>query len=427
MSQILKPLNVLGMNSGTSMDGIDAAIFAIAPDNSGASAAGSIVSGSGAGSGARAGLIENGQSGGSSPAFQLPALKMELLHSELIAFEPSFKQQLARLVAERETSLKQICLLNAALGEVFAQASLQVIRAARRKGIEVDLIGSHGQTLWHAPDASQFWGMSMAGTLQLADPSVIAARTGVTTIGDFRTADVALGGQGAPLTSFADQVIFGKSRTALGVLNLGGIANITVIDNRGEAVMAFDTGPANVLIDEAVRILYKRECDIGGEIAASGQVKDKLLQKLSAMPYLQAIPPKTTGRELFGRTMAEELVEKWQAHDVAKQDIVATLTAFTAASIVEAYKAFIAPRVEFDELVLAGGGAANDTLVAMIAERWPVPLKVRQHEDFGVAPKFKEALLFALLAYTTNFGIPNNVPACTGASKRICLGKIARV
>jgi anhydro-N-acetylmuramic acid kinase len=269
--------------------------------------------------------------------------------------------------------------------------------------------------------------MSTAGTLQLADPSVIAARTGVTTIGDFRTADVALGGQGAPLTSFADQVIFGKSRTALGVLNLGGIANITVIDNRGEAVMAFDTGPANVLIDEAVRILYKKECDLGGEIAASGQVKEKLLQKLLTMPYLHAAPPKTTGRELFGRTMAEDLVEKWQANDVADRDIIATLTAFTAASIVEAYKAFIAPRVEFNELVLAGGGAANDSLVKMIIERWPSPLTVRQHEDFGVAPKFKEALLFALLAYTTNFGIANNVPACTGASKRICLGKIARV
>lgn len=404
MSQILKPLNVLGMNSGTSMDGIDAAVFAIAPQGSGGS--------------------DSKSCGGN---LHLPALKMELLHSESVEFESSFKHQMARMVAEGQTDLRQICLLNAALGEIFAQAALQTIKSSRRKGIEIDLIGSHGQTIWHAPDLSQFWGMSTAGTLQLGDPSVIAARTGVTTVGDFRTADVALGGQGAPLTSFADQVIFGNSKSALGVLNLGGIANVTVIDDRGQAVMAFDTGPANVLIDEAMRSLYQREFDQGGQVAASGTVKEKLLQKLLAMPYLHLSPPKTTGRELFGRTMALELVEKWQAHDVSPSDIVATLTAFTAASIVQAYKDLIAPQVKFNTLVLAGGGADNQTLIKHLKEMWPEPLTIQQHEDFGVAPKFKEALLFALLAYTTNFGIPNNVPACTGASRRVCLGKLARV
>ncbi|CAN5572156.1 anhydro-N-acetylmuramic acid kinase AnmK [soil metagenome] len=405
MSQILKSLNVLGLNSGTSMDGIDAGVFAIGPD--------------------RSSTVEP------SPALSgndlyLPALKMELLHSELIEFEPSFKHQLARLVAEGQTDLKQICLLNASLGEIFAQASLQVIRSARRKGIEIDLIGSHGQTIWHAPDVSQFWGMSTAGTLQLGDPSVIAARTGVTTIGDFRTADVALGGQGAPLTSFADQVIFGKSRTALGVLNLGGIANITVIDSHGHAVMAFDTGPANVLIDEAMRVLYQKEYDSNGEVAASGSVNQRLLKELLALPYLHAVPPKTTGRELFGRPMATGLVEQWQAADVSSADIVATLTAYTAISIVEAYERFIAPQVKLSDLVLAGGGAFNSTLVGMLTEKWPTALKIHRHEDFGVSPKFKEALLFALLAYTTNFGIPNNVPACTGATRRVCLGKLSR-
>jgi anhydro-N-acetylmuramic acid kinase len=405
MSQILKSMNVLGLNSGTSMDGIDAAVFAIGPD--------------------RAASSEGGASGSGGDSY-LPPLKMEFLHSESVEFAPTFKHQMARLVAEGQTDLRQICLLNASLGEIFAQASLQVIRSARRKGIEIDLIGSHGQTIWHAPDLSQFWGMSTAGTLQLGDPSVIAARTGVTTIGDFRTADVALGGQGAPLTSFADQVIFGKSRTALGVLNLGGIANITVIDGHGQAVMAFDTGPANVLIDEAMRLLYRREFDENGAVAASGTPNLRILKELLALPYLHLAPPKTTGRELFGRSMATDLVEQWQAADVSSADIVATLTAYTAAAIVEAYERFIAPQVPFSELVLAGGGAANPTLIGMLTSRWPSPLTIRQHEDFGVPPKFKEALLFALLAYTTNFGIPNNVPACTGASKRICLGKLAR-
>ena len=405
MSQILKSLNVLGLNSGTSMDGIDAAVFSIGPDRSALAEPVAVTS---------------------SGDLNLPALKMELLHSELVEFAPTFKHQLARLVAEGQTDLKQMCLLNASLGEIFAQASLQVIRSARRKGIEVDLIGSHGQTIWHAPDLSQFWGMSTAGTLQLGDPSVIAARTGVTTIGDFRTADVALGGQGAPLTSFADQVIFGKSRTALGVLNLGGIANITVIDDRGQAVMAFDTGPANVLIDEAMRILYQREFDENGAVAASGTANPRILKELLALPYLHLAPPKTTGRELFGRSMATTLVEQWQANDISPADIVATLTAYTAASIVAAYEQFIAPEVVLSELVLAGGGEANSTLVGMLTSMWPTALTLRCHEDFGVSPKFKEALLFALLAYTTNFGIPNNVPACTGATKRICLGKLAR-
>jgi anhydro-N-acetylmuramic acid kinase len=405
MSQILKSLNVLGLNSGTSMDGIDAAVFSIGPDRGAPAEPVAVASGS---------------------DLNLPALKMELLHSELVEFAPTFKHQLARLVAEGQTDLRQICLLNASLGEIFAQASLQVIRAARRKGIEIDLIGSHGQTIWHAPDLSQFWGMSTAGTLQLGDPSVIAARTGVTTIGDFRTADVALGGQGAPLTSFADQVIFGKSRTALGVLNLGGIANITVIDDRGQAVMAFDTGPANVLIDEAMRMLYQREFDENGAVAASGTANARILKELLALPYLHLAPPKTTGRELFGRTMATTLVEQWQASDISPADIVATLTAYTAASIVAAYEQFIAPVVVLEDLVLAGGGESNSTLVAMLTSMWPTALTIRRHEDFGVSPKFKEALLFALLAYTTNFGIPNNVPACTGATKRICLGKLAR-
>lgn len=405
MSQILKSLNVLGLNSGTSMDGIDAAVFSIGPD--------------------RGAPVEPMAAVAGSDLY-LPALKMELLHSELVEFAPTFKHQLARLVAEGQTDLRQICLLNASLGEIFAQASLQVIRSARRKGIEIDLIGSHGQTIWHAPDLSQFWGMSLAGTLQLGDPSVIAARTGVTTIGDFRTADVALGGQGAPLTSFADQVIFGKSRTALGVLNLGGIANITVIDGRGQAVMAFDTGPANVLIDEAMRILYQREFDENGAVAASGRANQRVLKELLALPYLHLAPPKTTGRELFGRSMATSLVEQWQANDISPADIIATLTTYTAASIVSAYEQFIAPEVVLSELVLAGGGEANSTLVGMLTAKWPTTLTIRRHEDFGVSPKFKEALLFALLAYTTNFGIPNNVPACTGASKRICLGKLAR-
>lgn len=389
----IKKLNVLGLNSGTSMDGIDAAVFAIGPRDS-------------------------------CESSDMPALKMEFLTSELIEFEPQFKKQLSRLVADGESSLRNICLLNAALGEVFADACMRAIKAARARGITVDLIGSHGQTIWHCPEPGQFGGLSVAGTLQLGDPAVIAVRTGVTTVGDFRTADVALGGQGAPLTSFADQVIFGELGRALGVLNLGGIANITVISAQGRAVMAFDTGPANVLIDEAVRILYKEEYDRGGRLAAQGRVSERHADSILELPYFKMLPPKTTGRELFGRSMAQRLVEEWLAEDLKPEDIIATLTAVTARSVVAAYGQFIQDIVPFNELVVGGGGEANETLMEMIRQAWPGGLKLSRHEDFGVSPKFKEALLFALLAYTNYFGIVNNVPACTGASRPAVLGKL---
>jgi anhydro-N-acetylmuramic acid kinase len=290
----------------------------------------------------------------------------------------------------------------------------------------VDLIGSHGQTVWHAPNPGPFFGTSTAGTLQLGDPAYIAALTGVTTIGDFRVTDMALGGQGAPLVSFADQVLFGSYGRPVGVLNLGGIANITVIDERGEAIMAFDTGPANVLIDEAMRLLFDQQFDHDGSVAASGVVQRKLLSPLVSHPYLAQEPPKTTGRELFGRTFAAQYINDWQAADVSAADIVATLTAFTAASVVSAYSDFVRPRQKLERLVLGGGGAANKTLVSMLAELWPDKLEILGHEHFGVSAKFKEALLFALLAYTTYFEIPNNVPACTGARRKVCLGKIVR-
>jgi anhydro-N-acetylmuramic acid kinase len=414
----LTNLNVIGLNSGTSMDGIDAALFAIGPWRPGASK-GRVQSFS-EGQNPLGSLHQNvGQNG-------TPRLSFELLASQLIPFEPSFKRHMERLVASGEASLRQVCLLNSALGEIFAEACQQLIKTAQKKGLDVHLIGSHGQTIWHAPIPGPFFGTSTAGTLQLGDPAYIAALTGVTTVGDFRVTDLALGGQGAPLVSFADQMLFGSYGQAVGVLNLGGIANITVIDDSGEAIMAFDTGPANVLIDEAVRILFDQEFDQGGAIAQRGKVQQKLLVSMKDHPYLGLEPPKTTGRELFGRAFAVQYINDWQAADVSADDIVATLTAFTAASVVSAYSDFVRPRQKLECLVLAGGGAANKTIVGMISQSWPDPLEILDHENFGVPSKFKEALLFALLAYTTYFEIPNNVPACTGAKRKACLGKIVR-
>ena len=190
--------------------------------------------------------------------------------------------------------------------------------------------------------------------------------------------------------------------------------------------MAFDTGPANVLIDEAMRILFGREFDEGGAVAGAGTVNEAVLSDLLKEEYFHLAPPKTTGRELFGRKRASELVERLRAESIGPEDIVATLTALTARSIADAYKNFVASRVKIKKLVLGGGGAENPTLTSLLQKYWDGELTLYRHEDYGISTKFKEALLFALLAYTTYFSIPNNVPSCTGASRRVCLGKIVK-
>lgn len=390
----MKSLRVIGLNSGTSMDGVDAALFKISPAGNGA-------------------------------AKVVPDLKVELLESALIPFDPLFQRKLKRLIGRTSASLEEVCLMNTALGEVFADAAMQLLKKSKEKA---DLIGSHGQTIWHSPRPKAFWGVTSSGTLQLGEPSVIAARTGLPVVADFRTSDVAFGGEGAPLVSFADEVLFGKQGIASGILNIGGIANITIIDSKGEAVMAFDTGPGNMLMDRAAETLFGRELDEGGKLAAAGKVNEKWLSELLSHPYMAQKPPKTTGRELFGNNTADKLIEEAQkVHKIENpNDIIATLTAFTARSIALNYKEHVAPTVTIERLILGGGGAQNPELVSMISKAWPHKISIFNHEDFGISTKFKESLLFALLAYTSFFSIPNNVPSCTGASRRVCLGKLIR-
>lgn len=388
----LKPLNVIGLNSGTSMDGIDAALFRISPAE-GFSAS-------------------------------KPRLETKLIASDLYEFEPAFQKKLKSLVAKGQASLNETCRLNVAIAEVFAAAVLQLLKKAQLSTTDVDLIGSHGQTIWHAPDYKNFWGVPTRATLQLGDPSVIAARTGIPVVADFRTKDMAYGGQGAPLVAFADEVLFGQDGIESGILNLGGIANITVIDKSGEAIMAFDTGPANMIIDQAAKVFFNTECDMNGSFAAKGKVNEQLLSELMQHPYFKLKPPKTTGREDFGKQYTDPLLDRLEKENIAKEDILATLTALTAKSIAESYKNFIAPQVRIKRLVLGGGGTENETLKKMLLQYFPDKITLHKHEDFGISSKFKEALLFAILAYTTHFGIANNVPSCTGASRKVSLGTI---
>jgi len=394
----MKPLRVIGLNSGTSMDGIDAALFEIEPLQT------------------RQRSVDNG----------LPRLSITMSNALVYPFEPHFQSRLRCLVASGQASLEAVCRLNAALGELFADAARTLVRESGLSLSAIDLIGSHGQTIWHCPAEVSFWGTASRGTLQLADPAIIAERLRVPTVGDFRAQDMAAGGQGAPLVAFADQVLFGWDFTPTGVLNLGGIANITAIDQSGQALLAFDTGPGNMVIDRAAQTLFKCQFDEGGALAARGKLDEQWLSGLLEHPYFQVVPPKSTGRELFGQHLADRWIQDGKQRGLSDYDILATLTAVTPLAVVEAYLRFIEPATRFERLVLGGGGADNKTVSGLLSDFWPQPVKILRHEDFGISTRFKEALLFALLAYTTYFGIANNVPRCTGARRPVILGKLCR-
>lgn len=401
----MQPLKVIGLNSGTSMDGVDAALFQIEPSADDTR-----------GGEHRSRLSEHGP----------PRLSVTMLASVLYPFEDEFRRQLQETVASGQAQLDTVCRMNVALGEVFAASALELINTSGIALSAVGLIGSHGQTIWHAPQAADLWGQPTTGTLQLGEPAIIAARTGLPVVADFRVQDMAVGGQGAPLVAFADQVLFGRYRRPTGVLNIGGIANITLIDDGGEAAMAFDTGPGNMVIDRAVQVLFGVECDIGGALAKSGRIEENWLSEILELPYFATEPPKTTGREAFGYPFADKLIADGQQRQLSREDIIATLTALTPMSIIESYLRFVEPVCKIERLVLGGGGAENETVTELLRDFWPHNIQIRRHEDFGISTKFKEALLFALLGYTTYFGIPNNVPRCTGATRRVCMGKLCR-
>lgn len=396
MTTSIKPLTVIGLNSGTSMDGVDAALFYIEP------------------------------SGQPAKSEHVPPLSIKMLSSLLHPFEDGFQHGLKQLVASGQTALETICRLNAALGEIFAAAALELICQSGLPASQVELIGSHGQTIWHSPEPADLWGVTTAATLQLGEPAIIAARTGIPVIGDFRVQDLAFGGQGAPLVAFADEVLFGDAGRPTGVLNIGGIANLTVIDAAGEAVMAFDTGPGNMIADRAAEILFNCPFDAGGQLAGRGRIEESWLCELLEHPYFSAAPPKTTGREVFGQAYADRLIAEGKEKGLSNYDIMATLTALTPMSVVESYIRFVEPETRINRLILGGGGTDNEAIRRLLADFWPQAVTLHRHEDFGISTKFKEALLFALLAYTSFFGIPNNVPRCTGASRRTCLGKLCR-
>lgn len=328
--------------------------------------------------------------------------------------------------------VETLCWLNFVLGEIFAEAALEVIKVAGVSAKRVSLIGSHGQTVRHLPpkpSSSVLRPSSrQVGTLQIASPAVIAFRTGIPVVSDFRTKDMAAGGQGAPLVPLVDWLLLRHSRKNRIALNIGGIANLTVLPAgaRASDVVAFDSGPGNMLIDGAVRHFScgQESFDRNGEWAKRGRVDKNLFRWLMRHPFLRQPPPKSTGREMFGESFLQRILERSKRLGLAPHDVVATLTAFTASSVADAIERFVLPKVgSVDELIVSGGGANNPVLVAMLKERMP-QISVHRSDEFGINADAKEAIAFAVLAHRTVMGLAGNLPSATGAKMPVILGSI---
>ena len=321
-----------------------------------------------------------------------------------------------------------LCSLNVELGHLFSDA---VGRMCRGQGIDASSLGfvaTHGQTVWHEPDASRDLGDGAryhASTLQLGEPAIIAFDHNVRVVSNFRPMDMAAGGQGAPLVPFSEVVLYGSATKNRVLLNVGGIGNVTVMP-RGRSsdnVFAFDTGPGNMMVDEACRRLFSVPFDEGGSIASRGHVDDAMLADLLSEPYFACEPPKSTGRELFGAAAVGRALE---AHPkVSAEDVVATFTELTARSIADACRDFVEPRLDggLDELIVGGGGAHNATLVGRLSALMP-GTHVLTQEDLGFSSDAKEAIAFAILGNQTIHGRPSNVPSATGARMPVVLGNI---
>ncbi len=373
----VSPRRVVGLISGTSADGIDTALVEV----------------DGAGETTRARLLD----------FRTRAFDADLR---------------ARVLALKDARADELLRVHYRLGEEFARAALDAIEHARRAGMEVHLIGSHGQTARHHPRAADPDGR--AETLQLAEPAVIAERTGLPVVADFRPRDVAAGGEGAPLVPLVDWLLFRRAGATRACLNLGGIANVTIVTEGLETVRAFDLGPANMPLDLVVHAWTggAETFDRDGTRAATGRVDPRLVAELLRHPFLALPPPKSTGREAFGDVFVGPLLPRYQGREA---DLLASLTRFVAESVAAGIRRWV--REPIAEVLVSGGGARNQTLMAALGDVL-APIPVRSLQAVGMDPDAKEAVAFALLANETLFGHPGNVPGATGATGPRVLGKL---
>ncbi len=398
MTKNAKPIRVIGMMSGTSADGIDVALVRVGRRDT---------------SGTRGESID---------------AKFEK-HFQ-VGFPAAVRRAILRLANGAATTTAEISQLNALLGEEFARAAISACRHWRVPLRDVALIGSHGQTIYHQSSATPFLGAAkIASTLQIAEASVIAERTGIPTIADFRTADMAAGGHGAPLVPFIDYILYRHATRGRIALNIGGIANFSVIPAAAgpEQVRAFDTGPGNMVIDALVELYShgRARFDRDAKMALRGRTFAPLLDSLLADPYFAKHPPKTAGREQFGAAYAAKIAAWGRKHRARPEDIVRTATMLTPLSIVDAIHRFVLARVKVDDLIVAGGGALNPLIMLQIGALLP-GITILEPLEFGVPAHAKEAFAFAVLAYETWRGRPSNLPSATGAKHPAILGKLSQ-
>ena len=387
--QSMKEQYAIGLISGTSADGVDAALVKIS------------------GSGLRT--------------------KIQLVEFETYPYPAEIKEMVLATASPEKGTVDLICHLNFRLGDIFANAALSIIQKTNLENSAVGFIGSHGQTIRHLPEGHTDFPENIPSTLQIGEPSVIAEKTGIKTVADFRARDMAAGGLGAPLAPFAHFLLFHHENETRVIQNIGGIGNLTCLPKGGEIdkVTAFDTGPGNMLIDGLVSRLSQgeKQFDEDGAWALKGKINDGLLEFLMEHPFIRKLPPKATGREEFGEVFLNKVLSEAEEYNISEDDLVATVTAFTAESIIFNYKEHIFKTECPSEIIFCGGGIHNTCLMDMIKKKLP-DIPVSSTEKHGISPDAIEAVSFAILANETVHGNPSNLPSVTGAKRKVILGKI---
>jgi anhydro-N-acetylmuramic acid kinase len=383
-----KSMIVAGVMSGTSADGIDVALVKISRGD--------------------------GQ----------PRLKLLAHHS--VSYPQALRNAVLAAMNAQATSAAELARLNWRLGMAYAEA---ISAAVAAHPVKLDLVGCHGQTIYHQGKAATYAGRSLACTWQLGEPALIAAELGVPVVSNFRPADMAAGGQGAPLVPFLDFVLFAHSKRARVLQNIGGIGNLTFIPARAtsDKLIAFDTGPGNMVIDALAGQLFQKRFDRNGSIARRGRVLGDVIETVLRDQYFGEAPPKSAGREQFGAEFTARLLDMCRKQSAKPEDALATATALTAATIAESYRRFVLPLAKNSavDYIVSGGGARNAALIAMLRERLePLGCKVSLIDDAGMPSQAKEAAAFALLAWQTWHRLPSNVPSATGADRAAILGEI---
>jgi len=372
----------VGLMSGTSLDGIDAVLCEV-----------------------------HGQS---------TDTRIKVVAFETFALDEEVKDEIKKVVRNDSPVTDLITSLNFKLGYEFSKAVKNIIQKAGLKSEDIAFVASHGQTLYHLPKDK---GNLVRSTLQMGEPAIIAYENDVMVISNFRVMDVAAGGEGAPLVPFSEIILYGEEGKNIALQNIGGISNVTLLPGNQDSsfVFAFDTGPGNMMIDEAMKVLYGKNYDEGGKTALSGSINTEMLKFLLSHPYLELKLPKSTGREDFGEAYTMDILNKFK--ELKHEDIIATLTMFTAQTINDSYRRFIMDSYPLSKVIIGGGGAHNKALLTNLRELMP-EVEVLTQEDLGMSSDAKEAVAFVVLGNETYHSSFSNVPGATGAKEHVILGSI---